>query len=182
MWLQRWSSWSVRLPRARSSTPAAAWVPSPRRSHGRASPSSASTRMRRNPYHQGALPAGRLPGRDVRAPWERFDLVVSTEVIEHLYPPELLVRFARESLDPGGRLIVTTPHHGYWKNLALAATGKWTPISPSTGRAAHQVLLAQNLDRAARARRLQCRCLPRHRPRAAAVEVDGAGRDAAMIR
>lgn len=57
-------------------------------------------------------------------PGERYDLVVSTEVIEHLYAPELLVRFARESLDPGGRFIVTTPYHGYWKNLALAVSGK----------------------------------------------------------
>lgn len=58
------------------------------------------------------------------APQERYDLVVSTEVIEHLYAPELLVRFARASLNPGGHFVLSTPYHGYWKNLALALTGK----------------------------------------------------------
>jgi 2-polyprenyl-3-methyl-5-hydroxy-6-metoxy-1,4-benzoquinol methylase len=53
-----------------------------------------------------------------------FDLVISTEVIEHLYYPRELVKYARKCLKPNGRLIVTTPYHGYWKNLILAASGK----------------------------------------------------------
>jgi 2-polyprenyl-6-hydroxyphenyl methylase/3-demethylubiquinone-9 3-methyltransferase len=54
-----------------------------------------------------------------------FDCVVSTEVIEHLYAPHELVRFCYEALRPGGALIITTPYHGYWKNLALSLTNKW---------------------------------------------------------
>ena len=54
-----------------------------------------------------------------------FDAVVSTEVIEHLYSPHLLPRFAWHCLRPGGLLIVTTPHHGYLKNLALSVADKW---------------------------------------------------------
>ena len=54
-----------------------------------------------------------------------FDAVVSTEVIEHLYSPHLLPRFAWHCLKPGGLLIVTTPYHGYLKNLALSVAGKW---------------------------------------------------------
>lgn len=54
-----------------------------------------------------------------------FDTVVSSEVIEHLYSPHLLPRFARNCLKPGGRLIVTTPYHGYLKNLFLSLSGKW---------------------------------------------------------
>ena len=54
-----------------------------------------------------------------------FDTVVSTEVIEHLYAPHLLPRFAWHCLRPGGLLIVTTPYHGYLKNLALSFAGKW---------------------------------------------------------
>jgi 2-polyprenyl-3-methyl-5-hydroxy-6-metoxy-1,4-benzoquinol methylase len=54
-----------------------------------------------------------------------FDAVVSTEVIEHLYSPHLLPRFARSCLKPGGLLIVTTPYHGYLKNLVLSLAGKW---------------------------------------------------------
>ena len=54
-----------------------------------------------------------------------FDTVVSTEVIEHLYDPSQLLSFASQFLEPGGRLIVSTPYHGYWKNLALSVAGKW---------------------------------------------------------
>jgi len=54
-----------------------------------------------------------------------FDAVVSTEVIEHLYLPAALPRFAREILKPGGYLIITTPYHGYLKNLLICLAGKW---------------------------------------------------------
>jgi 2-polyprenyl-3-methyl-5-hydroxy-6-metoxy-1,4-benzoquinol methylase len=54
-----------------------------------------------------------------------FDAVVSTEVVEHLYAPHELARFAWEALKPGGHLIVTTPYHGYLKNLALSLLDKW---------------------------------------------------------
>jgi 2-polyprenyl-3-methyl-5-hydroxy-6-metoxy-1,4-benzoquinol methylase len=54
-----------------------------------------------------------------------FDAVVSTEVVEHLYSPHLLPIFARELLNDGGYLIVSTPYHGYLKNLALSIFGKW---------------------------------------------------------
>ena len=53
-----------------------------------------------------------------------FDAVVSVEVIEHLFYPKELVRQAHKYLKPGGTLIITTPYHGYWKNLALALSGK----------------------------------------------------------
>lgn len=52
------------------------------------------------------------------------DVVISTEVIEHLYDPRAFLANAYRLLKPGGALIVSTPYHGYWKNLMLAATGK----------------------------------------------------------
>lgn len=54
-----------------------------------------------------------------------FDVVVSTEVIEHLFSPHLLPMFAQDLLVPNGWLIVTTPYHGYFKNLALSVLNKW---------------------------------------------------------
>ncbi|HEY8360922.1 MAG TPA: class I SAM-dependent methyltransferase [Ramlibacter sp.] len=54
-----------------------------------------------------------------------FDVVVSTEVIEHLFSPHMLPAYARSVLKPGGHLLVTTPYHGYLKNVALAIAGKW---------------------------------------------------------
>ena len=54
-----------------------------------------------------------------------FDVVVSTEVIEHLFSPHLLPIYASGVLKQDGYLIVTTPYHGYLKNLTLAIFAKW---------------------------------------------------------
>ncbi len=56
---------------------------------------------------------------------ESFDVAIATEVIEHLVRPRNLPRFAKEVLRPQGHLIISTPYHGYLKNLALALTNKW---------------------------------------------------------
>jgi 2-polyprenyl-3-methyl-5-hydroxy-6-metoxy-1,4-benzoquinol methylase len=53
------------------------------------------------------------------------DLVVSTEVVEHLYSPHDLGSFCFAALRPGGRLIISTPYHGYLKNMALSLVNKW---------------------------------------------------------
>jgi 2-polyprenyl-3-methyl-5-hydroxy-6-metoxy-1,4-benzoquinol methylase len=62
----------------------------------------------------------------------KFDTVISVEVIEHLLLPRQLFERAKEALKPGGYLIVTTPYHGFWKNLALAITNSfdhhWHPL------------------------------------------------------
>jgi 2-polyprenyl-3-methyl-5-hydroxy-6-metoxy-1,4-benzoquinol methylase len=61
----------------------------------------------------------------------QFDAVTAVEVIEHLPVPSVLCARAREALCAGGQLIVTTPYHGYLKNLALAVAGQldshWQP-------------------------------------------------------
>lgn len=54
-----------------------------------------------------------------------FDAVVSTEVIEHLFSPHLLPIFSRKLLREGGYLVVSTPYHGYLKNLALSIANGW---------------------------------------------------------
>lgn len=62
----------------------------------------------------------------------RFDAVISVEVIEHLLLPRSLFQRAKEALRPGGTLIVTTPFHGFVKNVALALSNKfdqhWHPL------------------------------------------------------
>lgn len=54
----------------------------------------------------------------------QFDVVLSTEVIEHVYHPRGLLKTCYDLLKPGGALVLTTPYHGYFKNLLLAVTGK----------------------------------------------------------
>lgn len=61
---------------------------------------------------------------DLAARFGRFPLVLSLEVVEHLYDPRAFARRAFDLLEPGGTAIISTPFHGYWKNLALAVTGK----------------------------------------------------------
>ena len=54
-----------------------------------------------------------------------FDAAISTEVVEHLFYPRYLPRFAHQQLKPGGLLLVSTPYHGFLKNLTLAVLDKW---------------------------------------------------------
>lgn len=54
-----------------------------------------------------------------------FDVVIATEVIEHLTAPRELLRLGARLLRPGGRMLVSTPYHGYLKNLALSVSGAW---------------------------------------------------------
>lgn len=56
---------------------------------------------------------------------EKFDAAISTEVVEHLYSPHHLPQFAASLVKPNGYLLVSTPYHGYLKNLAIALLGKW---------------------------------------------------------
>lgn len=56
---------------------------------------------------------------------EGFDMVVSTEVIEHVYAPRAFAKVCYRLLRPGGLFMLSTPYHGYLKNLAIALAGKW---------------------------------------------------------
>jgi len=54
-----------------------------------------------------------------------YDVAIAVEVIEHLYWPRVLLHRAYKALASGGRVIVTTPYHGYLKNLALSIVDGW---------------------------------------------------------
>ncbi|HEY7086950.1 MAG TPA: class I SAM-dependent methyltransferase [Tepidisphaeraceae bacterium] len=53
-----------------------------------------------------------------------FDLVISTEVVEHLYDPRSYLAGCFAALRPGGRFVCSTPYHGYLKNLLIVAANK----------------------------------------------------------
>ena len=61
---------------------------------------------------------------DLHARFGAFDRVVALEVIEHLFDPRTFLRRAFEALKPGGVLVLSTPYHGYLKNVVLALSGK----------------------------------------------------------
>lgn len=54
----------------------------------------------------------------------RFPVVISLEVVEHLYDPRAFARNLFNLVESRGTAIVSTPYHGYWKNLAMALTGR----------------------------------------------------------
>ncbi len=61
---------------------------------------------------------------DLATEYGTFPLVISLEVVEHLYDPRLFAKRLYQLVEPGGVAVVSTPYHGYWKNLALALSGK----------------------------------------------------------
>lgn len=69
---------------------------------------------------------------DLAAEFGTFDAVISLEVIEHCYAPRALAATVFSLLKPEGSAFISTPFHGYWKNLALALLGKfddhWSPL------------------------------------------------------
>lgn len=54
-----------------------------------------------------------------------FDTIISTEVIEHLYDPDGFINFCKQALKGNGEIIISTPYHGYLKNLSLSLLNKW---------------------------------------------------------
>jgi 2-polyprenyl-3-methyl-5-hydroxy-6-metoxy-1,4-benzoquinol methylase len=61
---------------------------------------------------------------DLRSKLGTFPVVISLEVVEHVYAPRDYAAGLYDVLDPGGTAILSTPYHGYLKNLALAVAGR----------------------------------------------------------
>ena len=61
---------------------------------------------------------------DLASTYGQFPVVYSFEVVEHVYAPRDYARTLYNLIEPGGTAIISTPYHGYWKNLVMAATGK----------------------------------------------------------
>jgi 2-polyprenyl-3-methyl-5-hydroxy-6-metoxy-1,4-benzoquinol methylase len=62
---------------------------------------------------------------DLAAQYGTFDVVVSLEVIEHVFYPRQYAATIAKLLRPRGCAIISTPYHGYLKNLVLTLTNKW---------------------------------------------------------
>lgn len=56
-----------------------------------------------------------------------FDLIISTEVIEHVYSPLSFINTCNQLLKNSKHkeLVLTTPYNGYLKNLVLSVFDKW---------------------------------------------------------
>ena len=62
---------------------------------------------------------------DLASEYGQFPLVLSLEVVEHLYSPRIFAKTIFDLVEPGGYAVISTPYHGYLKNLAIALSGKF---------------------------------------------------------
>ena len=62
---------------------------------------------------------------DLQARFGSFPAVYSLEVVEHVYNPRQYAATLFSLVESGGLAIVSTPYHGYLKNLAIGATGNF---------------------------------------------------------
>lgn len=61
---------------------------------------------------------------DLASTYGVFPVVVSLEVVEHVFEPRKYASTLFDLIEPGGTVLVSTPYHGYFKNLAMAILGK----------------------------------------------------------
>ena len=75
---------------------------------------------------------------DLNGDWpfqsESFDVVVATEVIEHVYHPALILQKVHKVLKPGGKLVGSVPNAFSLKNRVrlFFAKKKYTPLGDPT--------------------------------------------------
>ncbi|MBS0158347.1 MAG: class I SAM-dependent methyltransferase [Nitrospira sp.] len=62
--------------------------------------------------------------QDLTARYGKYSTVLSLEVIEHVYFPRKFASVVYDLLVPGGTAIISTPYHGYLKNVFLSVSGK----------------------------------------------------------
>lgn len=58
-------------------------------------------------------------------PANNYDVTLSIEVIEHMYYPRDYLKNLHHWLKKEGFLILTTPYHGYFKNLVISLSNKF---------------------------------------------------------
>ena len=86
-------------------------------------PSEQGVRHARQTYPDLRLEEGSAY-EDLASRFGAFPSVVSLEVVEHVFLPRDYARTLYSLVEPGGVAIISTPYHGYLKNLALALSGK----------------------------------------------------------
>ena len=86
-------------------------------------PSSSGIEIAHKAYPELELETGSTD-EDLAARFGQFQAVTSLEVVEHVYAPRPFAKRIYDLLEPGGLAIVSTPYHGYLKNLLIALLNK----------------------------------------------------------
>lgn len=80
--------------------------------------------------HAGALAIDYRVGGVEQVAGERFDLVTSLEVIEHVVDPGVFVHGLAQALAPGGLMVLSTPNRTPLSRLAMIGVAEGTGMIP----------------------------------------------------
>jgi 2-polyprenyl-3-methyl-5-hydroxy-6-metoxy-1,4-benzoquinol methylase len=93
---------------------------------------------------------------DLAGKFGRFPVVISLEVIEHCSFAREFMRSFASLLAPGGVGLISTPYHGYLKNLAVGCVRRVRPaLRSAMGRRTPEVLHGSEAASTLRGDRLQ---------------------------
>ena len=56
---------------------------------------------------------------------DSYNVVTLIEVIEHVYDPENFLKLIKSKMKKDSKIIISTPFHGYLKNLAISLMNKF---------------------------------------------------------
>jgi len=77
-----------------------------------------------DPAHDGLLPGTENPDYNLFERREYFDIVIVSEVFEHMMNPSHLIKVAHDILRPDGILLVTTPNLAWIRNRVSLLCGR----------------------------------------------------------
>lgn len=82
---------------------------------------------------------------DLAGTYGTFPIVISLEVIEHCFSVKAYLETMFKLLEPRGLGVISTPFHGYWKNLALSVADKWDSHHDPLWEGGHIKFFSENL-------------------------------------
>jgi SAM-dependent methyltransferase len=77
-----------------------------------------------DPAFDGFLPGTEKPAYNLPERKEHFDIVIASEVFEHMMNPSHLIKVAHDILKPKGHLLVTTPNLAWIRNRVSLLFGR----------------------------------------------------------
>jgi SAM-dependent methyltransferase len=77
-----------------------------------------------DPAHDGLFPGTDNPEYNLFERREYFDIVIASEVFEHMVNPSHLIKVGYDILKPGGYLLVTTPNLAWIRNRFFLLSGR----------------------------------------------------------
>lgn len=69
---------------------------------------------------------GNIEELDLPFKEEQFDILILSEILEHLYNPRNVLRKLNRFLRPGAHVVAGTPNVAYWRIVSMILRGNWS--------------------------------------------------------